>query len=468
MSTTTGGRKPPATELRRRANGEGSIRPDAARGGYRVEVTIPGTTRKRTTRTKDCPAALAALHRLQREVENLAPRAPAPRGQDNWTVATWIRYWHENVAAHRPGRFDTGLSTSRLNTLDWMVDDIAATLGRHSLLNLRREHVQTWLRDRSEGIGTKRGRPWSRETCRIVRNTLADALDEAMELGYVARNVARTKEPKLDQWIAKFWRGELGRDQRAPGDPSGKARPVAKAHACPRDRPQSVGRDQRTPAFVPNAIAAARRDADAVIERRKILHPHAELDADTEIFADRGSECGLQIGAMNRPIGGAIAGGRGVAERHVQNFTAIPGIENAQTFRHDDVPLQSFADAEIDKDARGVGRELDAGAGFLEPLRLLQHRNVKAVAGERERGSQSGDAGACDNDVARGTQDRRSSEPLTRRRRSTHIPPGARHLPATPDRGGRGSSNRDRRIPCRRPCRSTHADGRTAGWRPYT
>jgi len=47
---------------------------------------------------------------------------------------------------------------------------------------------------------------------------------------------------------------------------------------------------------------------------------------------------------------------------------------------------QLIAKAEIDQGARGVGRELDAGARFLEPLRLFQDDDAKAVAREREGG----------------------------------------------------------------------------------
>ena len=50
---------------------------------------------------------------------------------------------------------------------------------------------------------------------------------------------------------------------------------------------------------------------------------------------------------------------------------------------------QPVLQPEIDQDARSVGRELNAGAGFLEPFGLFQHDDAKPVAGKGERGSQS-------------------------------------------------------------------------------
>ena len=80
----------------------------------------------------------------------------------------------------------------------------------------------------------------------------------------------------------------------------------------------------------------------------------------------------------------------------------------------------------------------------------------------------AGDAGASDDHIARGRQDTRSRSEPPRRRRSRHIPPDGPHSAPVQGHGGKASSSRDRRIPCRRPCRSTHAGGRTAAWRRRT
>jgi hypothetical protein len=67
---------------------------------------------------------------------------------------------------------------------------------------------------------------------------------------------------------------------------------------------------------------------------------------------------------------------------------------------------------EIDQRARRIGRELDAGAGLLEPLGLFQYDDAKAVTRKRERGGQPADAGPSDNDDARGRQDMRSRKDM--------------------------------------------------------
>ena len=77
----------------------------------------------------------------------------------------------------------------------------------------------------------------------------------------------------------------------------------------------------------------------------------------------------------------------------------LRAVEHAQGCRRDDVRPQPLADAEIDQDARGIGRELDAGAGFLEPLGLFQHDDAKAVTRKRKRRRKPANAGAGDDDA---------------------------------------------------------------------
>ena len=56
--------------------------------------------------------------------------------------------------------------------------------------------------------------------------------------------------------------------------------------------------------------------------------------------------------------------------------------------------------AEIAEHAAGIGRELQAGADFLEPLGLLQDDDAKAFCRKRQRGRQSPDPGTSDEDGA--------------------------------------------------------------------
>ena len=81
--------------------------------------------------------------------------------------------------------------------------------------------------------------------------------------------------------------------------------------------------------------------------------------------------------------------------------------------------------AELDQDAAGIGRELQAGAGFLQPLGLFQHDDAKALCGERQRRRQSPDPGTSDDDGARDAPPRRGQATLSF---STHS--GGRASPA--------------------------------------
>ncbi len=70
-------------------------------------------------------------------------------------------------------------------------------------------------------------------------------------------------------------------------------------------------------------------------------------------------------------------------------------------FRHHRAPRKARLEPELDQDAAGIGRELNAGAGFFQLLGLLQHDDAKAFFGERQRGRQSSDAGTSHEDGAR-------------------------------------------------------------------
>ena len=59
---------------------------------------------------------------------------------------------------------------------------------------------------------------------------------------------------------------------------------------------------------------------------------------------------------------------------------------------------------EPDQNAGGVGRELNAGAGFFQLRRLLEHGGAKAGARQRQRRRQPCDAGAGDDDMTLGRQ----------------------------------------------------------------
>ena len=148
---------------------------------------------------------------------------------------------------------------------------------------------------------------------------------------------------------------------------------------------------------------------DKQLDIDKIFHALAELDRNVELPGEGGRECRLQIATMDDPKRRAIAM-FGVAKRHTHDFASGRGTEYAQRRRCDRERAQPILKPEINQNARGIGRELEAGAGFLEPLGLFQYDDAKTVARERERGGQSADAGAGNDDHARGRQGTPSRE----------------------------------------------------------
>ena len=97
---------------------------------------------------------------------------------------------------------------------------------------------------------------------------------------------------------------------------------------------------------------------------------------------------------MNNPERRAVARRGHIAERHANDLASARGVEYAQGCgcnRNRAKPLLEF---ESHQSLAGrVGRELDAGAGLFEPLRLFDHDNAEAVARKRQRGGQSADPG---------------------------------------------------------------------------
>ena len=66
--------------------------------------------------------------------------------------------------------------------------------------------------------------------------------------------------------------------------------------------------------------------------------------------------------------------------------------------------LQLLAEPERDQDARRIGRELNAGAGFFQALRLIEHGDAETTLGDRQGGRQPADPRAGNDDGARGRQ----------------------------------------------------------------
>ena len=132
-----------------------------------------------------------------------------------------------------------------------------------------------------------------------------------------------------------------------------------------------------------------------------VLELAAKTKLDIRSHFNLSQKCCLQIGAVHHPIGRAGAEGRGFAKRQAADLAAGACAHDVDGVRHHRAPGKARLEPEIDQDAAGIGRELQAGAGFFQLLGLLQHDDAEAFFGERQGGRQSPDAGTSHEDGAR-------------------------------------------------------------------
>ena len=165
--------------------------------------------------------------------------------------------------------------------------------------------------------------------------------------------------------------------------------------------PDAVGADQRHRQFLLPRIAAALDHGQPLGVRRHVLELAAEPQLDIRTIVDLGLQGGLQIGAMHHPIGRAGAKAGGLAERQAGDFAARARAHDVDGLGRDGAGGEPRLQAEFDQDAAGVGRKLQAGAGFLQPFGLFQDDDAKAPGCERKRRGQSPDPGTSNDDGAR-------------------------------------------------------------------
>ena len=115
-----------------------------------------------------------------------------------------------------------------------------------------------------------------------------------------------------------------------------------------------------------------------------------------DIAFDRCEQRALQIGAVDHPVGRAVSRLR--SQRHDRDVAAGTAGAQPDGLGNDDRRLDAFGEAECDQHARGVGGKLDAGAGLLEPLRLIEQSDREALPRDRQRRRQSADARSGDQD----------------------------------------------------------------------
>ena len=148
------------------------------------------------------------------------------------------------------------------------------------------------------------------------------------------------------------------------------------------------------------------------------------------MLVDLGLQGALQIGAVHHPIGRAGTKAGGLAERQAGDLAARTRAHDVDGLRSYRARRKPRPQAKVDQDSAGVGRKLQAGAGFLQPFGLLQDDDAKAFRGERKRCRQSPDPGTSNDDGARGSH-RKIRRPCP----SGRIPAGGPH----PRRGRRQS-----------------------------
>ena len=142
----------------------------------------------------------------------------------------------------------------------------------------------------------------------------------------------------------------VGGNERAPGGVTCETRRLPVAEALAQARPQSVGCDQREAALLERARGAG-GDRDALAVLREVLDPGAELKRDIGMLAHGLQQHGLQVAAMDDPIGRAVALGRGRAERRPRQHPCRPRVPHPELLRNDHVRLQPPAEAERKQDA---------------------------------------------------------------------------------------------------------------------
>jgi hypothetical protein len=98
----------------------------------------------------------------------------------------------------------------------------------------------------------------------------------------------------------------LGAEQRTPGRALAEFR-LPDVRAAAAVRPQAVGADQRDAVLVGGGEPLRQATLTPLAMHRRSPRPRAEAERDVGIGAHRVEQRGLQVGAMDRPVGRAVA-----------------------------------------------------------------------------------------------------------------------------------------------------------------
>jgi hypothetical protein len=117
--------------------------------------------------------------------------------------------------------------------------------------------------------------------------------------------------------------------------------------------------------------------------QREILHPCAKRNGDVRVGLYCIEERRLQVAAMDDPVRRAVTPLRRFSKRRARQHASGARVHHAQLLRQHHMRLQSVMKTKRDQDARGVRRELDAGARLSELLGLLEQQYLKSPLCDR-------------------------------------------------------------------------------------
>lgn len=143
----------------------------------------------------------ADVLRKVRELEKQRDAGRVPKAGQRWTVAKWLTYWIDNIAAP-PHVSENTHAGYRVDVQNHLIPG----LGAHSLERLAPEHAEK-LYAKMQRNGLSAG------TAHHAHRTLRNALNEAVRRGHLARNpVLFAKAPKLtDEEIEPYGLDEIQR-----------------------------------------------------------------------------------------------------------------------------------------------------------------------------------------------------------------------------------------------------------------
>jgi len=163
------------------ANGEGSVY-FSSDGRWRASYRVPGEGRPRTASGPTREKALAARDRKLEQL-SAAPESPVSMTRTT-TIGELAEWWLHNVQKHQ-------VRASTWAQAEDRVRKVVATLGTVPVAKLKVEHVITW-----QGTLLKTLAP---KTVGHHRQTLAQVLDQAVELGLVQFVESITDQEALDR-----------------------------------------------------------------------------------------------------------------------------------------------------------------------------------------------------------------------------------------------------------------------------